>query len=556
MLCARCHTPCSEGEVFCPHCGAALQVAGGTVEEEVSTFSAGGVEHNAGTPPRPGVPRRPKLGRRGVLAAGAVCLLAAVGVAVALRFPQEKPGIQAGRMHLISSDTLNRNVEVFYYDGALLAGPEEGLTTVNSFLDGMSKLVLDQEGYLKGVLTQEGLTELSLPIGNLHTTAYAADGSVLYYATDDGELWRQPLPEGEGECLLEGARFSGSMVLSPSGDTLVYEDEEEVWHLVQGARQEELPLETGAQVLAVSDGGDDIYYSHAVDSEAYYGSLYNGPLSTLENGALFCWDGRSSRLIAPSMSSIVISNRTGDQLLLLGQETYLVEGGENFHFSGLVWPVWMRWRAGDLAGVFTKDRVTVTDCADLTSTLFYSTEDHRLCQIDSGVLTTVAEEVTTPLSDATGNIVWYLQEDTICRVEGNGKPQQVWTEAGTDAALNGVSPEGDVVLYENQEGLWLLRQGGSPQWIDEKCHGTIPYWAGFYYWKSNQLFFCDWEGNQRELEELSGLTGLSYTSGSLPEVEGSDGSIWFLLPQGEAVPLSIGQTETPAEVGRAETSVE
>ena len=87
-------------------------------------------------------------------------------------------------------------------------------------------------------------------------------------------------------------------------------------------------------------------------------------------------------------------------------------------------------------------------------------------------------------------------------------------------------------------------------------YGTIPYWAGFYYWKSNQLFFCDWEGNQRELEELSGHTGLSYISGSLPEVEGSDGSIWFLLPQGEAVPFSIGQTETSAEVRRAETSVE
>ena len=556
MLCAHCHTPCSDGEVFCPHCGAALQVAGGTGEGEVSTFAANNVENKAEIPPQPGAPRRLKLGRRGVLAAGAACLLAVVGVAAALLLPREKPGVQAGQMHLISSDTRNRNVEVFYYDGALLVGPEEGITTVNSFLDGASKLVLDQEGYLKGVLNQEGLTELSLPIGNLHTTAYAADGSVLYYATDDGELWRQPLPEGEGERLLEGASFSGSMVLSPSGDALAYEDEEEVWHLVQGTRQEDLPLETGAQVLAVSDGGDYIYYSHAVNGGAHYEYQYDSPLSYMENSVLFCWDGTSSRLIAPSMSSIVISNRTGDQLLLLGQETYLVEGAENFHFAGAVLPVWMYRGVSDLAGVFTKDRVTVIDCADFTSMLFYSTEDHRLCQINNGALRTVEEKVTGSLSDATGETVWYLQDGAIWRLEGSGKPRQVWADAGSYAVLNGVSPEGDAVLYENREGLWLLRQGGSPQWISEKCHGTIPYWAGFYYWKSNQLFFCDWEGNQRELEELSGHTGLSYISGSLPEVEGSDGSIWFLLPQGEAVPFSIGQTETSAEVGRAETSVE
>ena len=80
--------------------------------------------------------------------------------------------------------------------------------------------------------------------------------------------------------------------------------------------------------------------------------------------------------------------------------------------------------------------------------------------------------------------------------------------------------------------------------------------GGFLLLEEQSAFFCDWEGNQRELEELSGHTGLSYISGSLPEVEGSDGSIWFLLPQGEAVPFSIGQMETSAEVGRAETSVE
>lgn len=534
MLCAHCHTPCSDGQVFCPHCGAALQAAGGTVEGEVSTFEAGAVENQVETLPGKSAPRHLNLSRRGVLAAGAVCLLAAAGVAAALLLPHGMEGIQTGQMHLISSNTRNRNTEAFYYDGTLMAGLEEGLTTARSFLDGSSRLVLE-EGYFKGVLTQEGLRELSLPIGNLNTTAYAADGSVLYYATDDGELWRQPLPEGEGERLLEGASFSGSMVLSPSGDALAYEDEEEVWHLVQGTRQEELPLENGAQVLAVSDGGDYIYYSHAVDGGAHYTYQYDSVLSYMQNSVLFCWDGTSSRLIAPSMANIMVSNRTGDQLLLLGKETYLAEGGDNRHFADYVVPMWMYRGVGDLAGSFTNNQVTVMDCEDLTSVLFYSVAEQRLCRIRDGALVTVAEEATKPLSDATGEKVWYLQDGAIWRVDGGGKPRQIWADAGSYAVLDGVNPEGDILLYENRKGLWLLRQGGSPQWLSEKCRGTIPYWEGFYYWTDSGLFYCDWEGNQRELEELSGLTGLSYTSGSLPEVEGSDGKVWFLLPQGEAV---------------------
>lgn len=538
--CANCHTPCEAGEIFCAHCGAALQRAGGMVEEEAqSTPSAfeGASPGGEGRPAPIARPRRRTL-RRGLAVGLAVCLLAAgaAGAAALLRAPGGT--LRAGQFLLRGARMgTGGGAERFYYDGALLAGEEAGLVSSTVFLDGKSCMVIDEEGALRGVLNAEGLNELTLAGEGLNGTARAADGSAMYYTTRSGELWRQSLPTGEARLLLEGVDFSGSLVLSPSGDTAAYEDGEENWYLVEkSGRSEALPLETGAKVIAVSDGGKYVYYSHAVDGGSHYSYQYDSYLSYIQNSLVFCWDGTGSSLIAPTMANILLSNRTGDQLLLVGEETYLVDEGYNRHFSGYVMPVWTYRGLNDVSGI-CNSTVTVADCDDLTAALFYAADERELCRVEDGGLTPVAEEVREILCDAGGDTVWYLQGGGIWTVRG-GSPRQVWKDAGSYAELKGVSPDGETLLYENREGLWRLRRGGAPEQLSEDCQDAMAYWDGFYYaTKDRRMFFCPWEGAAEELEELAGYRSMSFTSGaSLPEVELADGSRWFLLPGTDPIP--------------------
>lgn len=532
MYCARCGTPCREDEIFCAHCGAALQAEGGRVEKNLSTAPAPAVETPVETPVPAARERRfslrlPRLSRRNRLLLGGSCLVLAV-VLLAARTALTRPagGFQAKPAALLSIQGEDETgSQYFYYDGALVAGPEEHVMGLSLFLDGESCLAVDTDGNLNGVITADGVVELDLPEGTMTGYAASADGSTLYYATAKDMLWRISLPDGAAELVAEGCAVNDPWV-SPSGDAAAYFDlNTDVWYLVRGsAAPEALPLPEDAAVLSLSDGGRYVYY--LADSR-----VTSGTSAVLEvGGYLYCWDGAASHLVGYTESFNTLTNRTGDQLLLMGSSgTYLVEGTENRFWPGAFFPLWLLQKSGS-SGIYTGSGITVVNCADLTRGHFVSSEYLALYRMEGDALTPVLEETDIFYlgADAAGEVLWYVRDGDLWQFR-DGRSTLQWEDIGGEASLRGASPDGDIiVVYQSGNGLCRLTAGGTLELL-EGGHYPYPFWNGFYFEDGDRLYYAPWEGTPELVEELDGVQGISSVGASPLRVELRDGSVWHVI---------------------------
>ena len=538
--CATCRTPCREDEVFCAHCGAALLVEGGRVEEELPTSPAPAAELHPEAPAAvPDTPRRRffRLSRRKrFLLAGGCLLLAGCAVALALR-SRPAEGFQARPAALLSIwSRASDGSQCFYYDGEPVAGPEDGLIGLTTFLDGRSCLAMDTEGVLAGVVTAGGLVELNRPQGTMTANAPSADGSVFYCALAGGSLWRCPLPSGEPERLVEGCSVD-SLCSSPSGDAVAYSDlSANGWYLLrENGSPETLPLPEEAAVFCVSDGGRYVYYTmaNAVNTNGYLSTAYS-------DSFLYCWDGSASYLVGRTDGRFnALSNRTGDQLLLLGSATtYLVDGTRNWSYSTFLYPFSLLYMRGNTAGLYQWNSVGVLDCADLTQGYFVSLSgsSQALYRLEEGVLTTALEEFDQARLDAAGETLWYIRDDQLWQFR-KGRSTLQWEDPGEDVQLEGVSPDGSTVLCRSKTGLWRLTAGGEPEQLSE-VRSAYALWNGFYYEDGSQFRYAAWDGAPEVVEGLENITSISYTTNSPLEVELEDGSIWHVIDGKEPIRIT------------------
>ena len=534
MFCARCGAPCGENEVFCAHCGAALQVEGGRVAEKLSTPAAPAVEKPADSPTAvPAVPRR-RMSRRGRLLLGGVCVALAAAVA-ALVWP-ERPaeGFRTRPAALLSIwSRADSGGEYFYYDGELVVGPEDGLNNLATFLDGQSCLVMDGKGFLAGVVTADGLVELNRPEGTMTDHTVSADGSVFYCALASGSLWRCPLPSGEPEQLVEGCSVSG-LRSSPSGDAVAYFDlQTNSWYLLRGnGSPEALPLPDEAMVQTISDGGRYVYYS--VEASADAGT-----------STICCWDGSASYLVGHAEGFSALSNRTGDQLLLLTSTmTYLVEGTRNWSYPGLVYPASLFYHRGSTAGLYRWNSVAVLDCEDLTRgyLVSFATDAHALYRLEEGVLTPVLEDADQAQLDASGESLWYVREDQLWQYQKDRSTLRC-EDPGEGVRLEGVSPDGSTALWQSDTGLWRLKAGGTPELLHEDGEWSCAFWNGFYYKDGSQFWYVPWDGAPEIVEGLENIRGLQYNSSSPLEVELADGSVWHIIDGKEPIRIANARAD-------------
>ncbi len=535
MYCARCGTPCREDEVFCAHCGAALQVEGGRVEEELSTSAAPAVEN---TPTEAVVPavghrrfplRSPHIKGRRRLLLGGVCAALVVVLAALVGLNRPTEGFQPRPAALLSIwSRANDGSECFYYDGELVVGPEEGVSNLTSFLDGQSCLAMDREGVLAGVVTADGLIPLNRPEGTMTANDLSADGSVFYCALTDGTLWRCSLPSGTREKLVEDCSADGVRV-SPSGDTVAYFDNQtDCWYLLrEDGVPEELPLAENAIVYSLSDGGRYVYYGLEESAQT-------------SSSAICCWDGSTSHLVGYTEHFSALTNRTGDQLLLFGDTmTYLVDGSRNWSYSGFLYPLALFQTRGSTAGIYQRNSVAVLDCDDLTQGYFVSfgSDVQALYRLEEGVLTPVLEDFDQALPDAAGESLWYVRENQLWQFQKNRSTLR-WEDPGEDVHLEGVSPDGSTALCRSDTGLWRLKAGGTPELISEKCQTVYPLWNGFYYDDGSQLCYVPWDGPPEPLEELEDVLNIQYSSSSPLQVELENGSIWHVIDGMEPIQVS------------------
>ena len=537
MFCARCGAPCREDEVFCAHCGAALLVEGGRVAEPVTAPPAPAAEKPAeGTSAVPAGQHR-RLSRRGRFLLGGVCGALVVALAAFAWLNRPTDGFRARPPALLSAWVGGeQGSECFYYDGELVVGAEEGLIGLSTFLDGRSCLAMDTDGALAAVVTTEGVVELDLPEGTLTTGDAAADGSVLYRALGDGTLWRCPLPSGAPELVAEGCSVE-QLRVSPSGDTAAYYDgNARLWYLARAnGAPETLPLPDGAVIYTLSDDGRYVYYGvGAVDD------------TTPSTSSIYCWDGAASHLVGYTDAIGPLTNRTGDQLLMVGDSTTcLVEGSKSWTYPNVLYPTFLLQGQGNQSGFYRYwTGVTVLDCADLTEGYFVASGGEALYRLEKGVLTPVQEDllIGNMLTDATGQVLWYVQEGGLWQFR-KGRSTLRWDDAGEMISPLGVSPDGDIVVCENDAGLWRLRAGGEPELLSEHASGVYPYWKGFYYREDTALWYAPWDGEPEELEELEGARSIGTSSAMQVELE--NGSIWHVIEGME--PIQV--TNTRADGG-------
>lgn len=520
MLCARCGTPCREEEVFCAHCGAALQVEGGRVAEPVTAPPAPAASQAEGTS-AVSARRHRRLSRRGRLLLGGGCAvaLAVMLAALALWNRPSEGGFQARPAALLSIwSRASDGSECFYYDGELVAGPEEGLSSLTAFLDGRSCLAMDREGVLAGVVTADGLVELNRPEGTMTANAPSADGSVFYCALAEGTLWRCPLSGGEPEQLAEGCSVSG-LRSSPSGDAVAYFDvSTNGWYLLRGnGSPEVLPLPEEAMVQTISDGGRYVYYS--VETSADTGAA-----------TVCCWDGAASHLVGSAEQFSMLSNRTGDQLLLFGgNTTWLVEGSRNRSYSGFLYPAALLQIQGSTAGIYQWGSVGVLDCADLAQGYFIFGDDRwSLYRLEGGALTLVLEDFDQVQLDAAGESLWYVREDQLWQFQKDRSTLRC-EDPGEDIRLEGVSPDGSTAVWKSDTGLWRLKEGGTPELLSEDGMSAWAFWNGFYYEDGSQFRYAAWDGAPEAVEGLKDVLSVQYISRSPMQVELEDGSIWHVI---------------------------
>lgn len=522
MFCAHCGAPCGENEVFCARCGAALQVEGGRVAEKLSTPAAPAVEKPAAVP---AVSRR-RLSRRGRLLLGGVCAALAAAVAALVWPDRPAEGFRTRPAALLSIwSSGDDGGEYFYYDGELVAEPEDGLHNLTSFLDGQSCLVMDGKGFLAGVVTADGLVELNRPEGTMTDHTVSADGSVFYCALAGGSLWRCPLPSGEPELLVEDCSVD-NMRTSPSGTAVVYFDlQTDRWYLLrENGDPEELPLPGEATVLTLSDDGRYVYYAAEVSGGS---------------SDLCCWDGSASRLVGHAEGRFsTLTNRTGDQLLLLGSATTdLVDGTRNWSYSGFLYPATLLQIRGSTAGLYQWNSVGVLDCDDLTQGYFAFDNNQTLYRLEEGALTPVLEDFDQALLDAAGESLWYVREDQLWRFQ-KGRSTLQWEDPGENVQLEGVSPDGSIAFWRSDTGLWRMKAGGTPELLCEDGRWTCAFWNGFYYDDGGQFRYAAWDGAPESVEGLENITGISYTTNSPLQVELEDGSIWHVIDGKELIQIT------------------
>ena len=529
MFCAHCGAPCGENEVFCAHCGAALQVEGGRVTEKLSTPTAPAVEKPADDPAAPGrVSRpRPRLGRRGRLLFGGVCAALVVALAAFAWMDRPAGGFQVRPAPLLSIWSMaSDGSDCFYYDGELVAGPEDGISSLTAFLDGQSCLAMDREGVLAGVVTADGLVELNRPEGTMTANAPSADGSVFYCALAGGSLWRCPLPSGEPEQLVEGCSVN-SLCSSPSGDAVVYFDlQTNSWYLLrEKGSPEQLPLPEDAAVHVLSDGGRYVYYS--VENSA-----------DTSGSVVCCWDGSASYLVGHAERFSALSNRTGGQLLLLSNTmTYLVDGTRNWSYPGFLYPASLFHLRGTTAGFYQWDSVAVLDCEDLTQGYFIATENEALNRLEEGVLTPVLENVDQALLDAAGESLWYVREDQLWQFRKERSTLRC-EDPGENVQLEGVSPDGSTAVWKSDTGLWRLKAGGTPELLNEDGMSAWAFWNGFYYDDGSQFWYATWDGAPEAVEGLKDVLSVQYISRCPMQVELEDGSIWHVIDGKEPIQIT------------------
>ena len=533
MYCARCGTPCREEEVFCAHCGAALQVEGGRVEE-LSTPAAPAVETPAAEAAIPAAPHRRfsprsphRKGRRRLLLGVGGCAVLVILLAALAGLDRPAEGFQTRPAALLSIwSRASDGSECFYYDGELVVGPEEGLSNLTSFLDGQSCLAMDREGILAGIVTADGFLPLNRPEGTMTAHAASADGSVFYCALAGGSLWRCPLPSGEPELLAEGCSVN-NMRTSPSGDAVAYFDvQTDRWYLLrENGDPEELPFPVDAMVYALSDGGRYIYY--IVEASAQTGT-----------SALCCWDGSASRLVGYGEHFSALSNRTGDQLLLLSNTmAYLVDGARNWSYPGFLYPAALFQRWGGTAGIYQWNGVGVLDCADLTQGYLIFGDDQTLYRLKEGALTPVLEDFDQALLDAAGESLWYVREGQLWQFQ-KGRSTLRWEDPGEDIHLEGVSPDGSTALCRSDTGLWRLKAGGTPELLSEDGQSAWAFWNGFYYDDGSQFWYTPWAGTPEAVEGLGNVSGVQYSTSSPLQVELADGSIWHVIDGKEPIQIT------------------
>ena len=565
MFCARCGTPCAENAVFCAHCGAALQAEGGMVSEppggppqapppapvfsQEPSFTSPQAARRALRPRRP---FRRLSHRTGEALTAGVLILLVLLLALTPRGtggPEIGPPRSAG---LYGANAEFMDGQYIYYDGALVAGPEEGLILYQDLgLDGA--LLTDYQDYY--YLDADGLT----PLPEVASSEWALGEDCMWYINDEG-LWQLSYDGSQPALMDAAATDAAGPVCSPSGDAVVYaayggQDELELRLCRSGGRVYTVSPWGGVPV-AVSDGGRYVYYLPGGDASTGGNDLTQ---AMDEQANLLLWDGDDIRPAAFGQLYASFFNWDGTQAAICTEAgAFLVEGNQVFYQPEMLLPLsYAALSTGWDELVRTMgDYCYYLNVEDLTGSLFLHYQSDGSLSLDRWnggdhmeelvwVWSSVAQDNSYRLTPAGDAGAWYTQDDGIYYLDRQGRAERILESDRPADKLYFIaaSPEGECLLYGDSETMFFLTRDGTQRTLSGtgRWYNLWTCFYGVYYWDESGLFFVSWDGGEPRAFDLGAVRSSQGTSaGLMVTAAGADGleHIWHILPGRDPIQIS------------------